>query len=394
MIPFVDRGLPHLANPQPLGDLLSAFLQSVLAPDQARAGFREALSRRFGPVPVQTACNGRSALALALEACPSKKGDAVIIPAFVCPSVAQSTEAAGRVPVLCDIDPATLGMSPALLDATLTRRPDAGVVVIPHLLGLPADPELFSVCRRHGAAVVEDAAQSLGARLNNAETGTTGEFGIFSFGKGKNISCWSGGLAMGNGLPEAPRRPARRSVLRDLRRLALLLLYKAAVHPRVWPLTQMAFSHSSIGPIVDTTRELSAFSEALLARQLARYEETAALRNKWAARHKALARQHGFFSPEPYGSPCYLRFPVLLPQGPTAQEVRRSLLGQDITGVSSFEAYGIPWRRPDLAEGKAWPGAREVVDRILSLPIHHFVREADVDRIWKGLVAGTSGHRN
>ena len=93
---------------------------------------------------------------------------------------------------LCDINLETLDYDANLLGDAVTAK--TLCVVTGNLFGIPSDIEnVKSVCGRHRVFVVEDAAQALGGEKNGKEVGTAGDVGFFSFGRGKNITCGSGG---------------------------------------------------------------------------------------------------------------------------------------------------------------------------------------------------------
>jgi dTDP-4-amino-4,6-dideoxygalactose transaminase len=117
---------------------------------------------------------------------------------------------AGAKPVLVDIDPATWTMDVAALERAITPRTKAIVPV--HLHGRLADMKaIVAIAKRHGIAVIEDAAQAHGAETNGQQAGTFGDIGCFSFYPGKNLgACGEGGAIVTN-------RPELAAVVRQLR---------------------------------------------------------------------------------------------------------------------------------------------------------------------------------
>ncbi|MFD4624049.1 DegT/DnrJ/EryC1/StrS family aminotransferase [Streptomyces sp. NPDC058475] len=138
--------------------------------------------------------NGTAALSLALAALDMEPGAEVIVPAlsFIASAVAPLHVMA--VPVFADIDPLTYNMSPRAVEAAITPRTRAIVVV--HLHGLPADmDEINAIAARHGIAVVEDAAQAHGAQYRGRQVGSIGTINSFSLNVSKNLAtCGEGGL--------------------------------------------------------------------------------------------------------------------------------------------------------------------------------------------------------
>ncbi|MEU5690221.1 DegT/DnrJ/EryC1/StrS family aminotransferase [Actinosynnema sp. NPDC020468] len=138
--------------------------------------------------------NGTAALSVALGALGVQPGDEVVVPAlsFIASAVAPLHLLA--VPVFADVDPVTFNLDPAAVEAAITPRTKAIVVV--HLHGLPADlDEITAVARRHGVAVVEDAAQAHGAFYRGRLVGSIGAVNTFSLNVSKNLAtAGEGGL--------------------------------------------------------------------------------------------------------------------------------------------------------------------------------------------------------
>ncbi len=99
--------------------------------------------------------------------------------------------------VFIDTERDTWNMDPAALEKAFERYPDVRLVVLAHLYGTPGKTdELREVCRRHGALMVEDAAESLGATYHGKETGSFGDIGVISFNGNKIITGSSGGMLL------------------------------------------------------------------------------------------------------------------------------------------------------------------------------------------------------
>lgn len=138
---------------------------------------------------------GASAIWLALKAfaerMPGRTG--VVIPVTLCTSPPAVAIHAGLEPVFCDTDPATGNLCPRALGDLLAGRDDILCVLAAHLYGQPADmPAIAAACERHGAFLIEDAAQSLGAD----GIGVYGDVTILSFGHTKIIDAGGGGAAL------------------------------------------------------------------------------------------------------------------------------------------------------------------------------------------------------
>ena len=103
----------------------------------------------------------------------------------------------GGVPVFIDSERETWNMDPVALEKAFGLYPETKIVVIAHLYGTPAKiDELKAVCDKHGAIIIEDAAESLGAAYKGRQTGTFGDYSIISFNGNKIITGSAGGMLL------------------------------------------------------------------------------------------------------------------------------------------------------------------------------------------------------
>lgn len=139
--------------------------------------------------------NGTDALQIAYAAVGVGPGDEIVTPAFTFIATAEAASLLGATPVFVDIDPQTFNLDPAKLEAAITERTKAIVPV--HLFGQPADMDpILAVAERHGLAVIEDCAQSIGATYKGRPTGTMGDLGCLSFYPSKNLGAYGDGGAI------------------------------------------------------------------------------------------------------------------------------------------------------------------------------------------------------
>jgi dTDP-4-amino-4,6-dideoxygalactose transaminase len=143
--------------------------------------------------------SGTDALLLPLRALALQPGDEVITPAFTFFATAGAIHNAGGRPVFADIDPATFNVDPKAVEAAITPRTRAIVVV--DLFGQMADMEAFvALAQRHHLTVIEDAAQAIGARRKIGGSwrmaGEVATVGTFSFFPTKNLGAWGDGGMM------------------------------------------------------------------------------------------------------------------------------------------------------------------------------------------------------
>jgi hypothetical protein len=137
--------------------------------------------------------SGTAALHMALVACRVQAGDEVITPAYSWTSSATCILHHNAIPVFVDIDPIYANIDPQKMEAAITPRTRAIIVV--HLHGVPAPmDEILEVARRHGLYVIEDACQAHGARYRGRKVGTIGDAAAFSLNQNKMLSAGEGGL--------------------------------------------------------------------------------------------------------------------------------------------------------------------------------------------------------
>ena len=178
----------------PLRDEILAAIARVVDSQRFIGGPEvEALEREIAaPLGVAHAVglsSGTDALLVALMALGIGPGDEVITPTFSFFATAGCVTRVGGVPRLVDIDPATFNVDPAAVEAAITPRTKAIIPV--HLYGQCADMDpILEVARRVGIAVIEDAAQAIGATYKGRQAGSMGAVGCFSFFPSKNLGAF------------------------------------------------------------------------------------------------------------------------------------------------------------------------------------------------------------
>ena len=139
--------------------------------------------------------SGTDALLLALMAFGVKPGDEVITTPFTFFATAGSIARLCAVPVFVDIQPDTFNIDPALIEKRITKKTRAIMPV--HLYGQTADMQpILDIARRHGVAVIEDAAQCIGADEKMGRASSLGEMGCLSFYPTKNLGAFGQGGAV------------------------------------------------------------------------------------------------------------------------------------------------------------------------------------------------------
>lgn len=188
-----------------------AFAENWIAPVGPHVdGFEAELAAYVGVKGAAALSSGTAALHLALKLTGVGAGDQVICSSLTFAASANPILYMSAVPVFIDAEPATWNMSPEALERALTecdkegRLPKALIVV--NLYGQCADMDpINTLCEKYGVALIEDAAESLGATYKGRASGSFGRFGILSFNGNKIITTSCGGALLSNDL-EALKR--------------------------------------------------------------------------------------------------------------------------------------------------------------------------------------------
>jgi dTDP-4-amino-4,6-dideoxygalactose transaminase len=148
--------------------------------------------------------NGTDALTIALRALGVRPGEEVIVPSFTFYASVEAILNAGALPVFADVDPATMNVTLATVQAVLSD--DTAAIMPVHLFGNPAPvDELIGL----GVPVIEDAAQAIGARRGGRRAGSIGTVATFSFFPSKNLPCLGDGGALVTDDPGVAERARR-----------------------------------------------------------------------------------------------------------------------------------------------------------------------------------------
>lgn len=147
---------------------------------------------------------GTAALHMAVKLAGVKPGDKVFCSDMTFDATVNPVVYEGGVPVFIDTERDTWNMDPVALEKAFELYPDVKVVVVAHLYGTPGKvDEIKAICDRHGAVIIEDAAESLGATYKGVQTGTFGKFNCISFNGNKIITGSSGGMLLTDDLEAA-----------------------------------------------------------------------------------------------------------------------------------------------------------------------------------------------
>jgi dTDP-4-amino-4,6-dideoxygalactose transaminase len=225
--------------------------------------FEELIAERVGAPYAAAVSSGTTGLHLLAITAGIEPGDEVITSPYSFAASANCFLYEGGIPVFVDIDPRTLNLVPAAVEAAITERTKAIAAV--DIYGYPCElDELRAIADRHGLALIEDACEALGARYRGAPVGSRGTSCVFAFYPNKQITTGEGGVVTTHSEEEW-------HLLRSLRN-------QGRPEPGGW------LEHVRLG----FNYRLSDIACALGIGQLERLDEILALRSKVAARYGAL----------------------------------------------------------------------------------------------------------
>jgi len=194
---------PHIGE-QELKFVQEAFQTNWVAPVGPHIdAFEREFVQTVGSDYAAALSSGTAALHLALKLAGVKPGDEVFCSTFTFIASVSPITYLGATPVFIDSDRTSWNMDPQLLESALAAKDKLGklpkAVVLVHLYGQSADIEpIAQICDRYGIALIEDAAEALGATYKNTSPGTWGRAGIFSFNGNKIITTSGGGMLVSN----------------------------------------------------------------------------------------------------------------------------------------------------------------------------------------------------
>lgn len=149
---------------------------------------------------------GTAALHLAVKLAGVKTGDKVFCSDMTFCATVNPVVYEGGIPVFIDTEYDTWNMDPVALEKAFELYPEVKVVVTAHLYGTPGKiDEIREICKKHGAVIIEDAAESLGATYKGKETGNFGDYNAISFNGNKIITGSSGGMLLTNSKEDAEK---------------------------------------------------------------------------------------------------------------------------------------------------------------------------------------------
>jgi dTDP-4-amino-4,6-dideoxygalactose transaminase len=328
---------------------------------------------------VVSVSSGTAALEIALASLALPEGARVAVPTWTFVASAFAAVHNGATPVLVDVEPGTLNMSPTSLEAALGTGLSAVVAV--HFGGVPVDRAVHDLCAAAGVPVVEDAAHALGASDHRGRLRGQGSVAAcFSFYATKNMTSAEGGALATDD----------RAVAEFARTYRLHGLSSAS-----WGRHRNGANGRYACTMAGIKANLPDLLAALARSQLARFEKLQAQRRTLVERYSAVLAAVDGVETVPAsivaGAADHLQV-VLVPEGVERDRVVAAMAAAGVaTSVHFQPLHRFEWfaRHAETAPGGV-PVAERLADRALSLPLHPGLEIDDVDRACHALAGALS----
>jgi dTDP-4-amino-4,6-dideoxygalactose transaminase len=339
------------------------------------AELEEKLAEYVGVKYCVSCANGSDALTLALMALGVSRGDAVFVPDFTFFATAGAAAFLGAEPVLVDIDLETFNICPASLERSIKKTLAEGKyrpkVIIPvDLFGLPADYfRIEEIAKKYNLLVLEDGAQGFGGAIGGKRACSFGDLGGVSFFPAKPLGCYGDGGAIFTDNPE------KNALLRSLRTQGSSPSDK--------------YDNRSIG----VNSRLDALQAAILLVKFKAFVEfelndVNKVAERYSERLKNIKEIVTPKIPESYYS-SWAQYTILLPDRKTRDALQIALKEK---GMPTMVYYprGLhaqtAFKYMNLSD-EDFPNTSDAANRVLSLPIHPYLSEAEMEQICVALVS-------
>lgn len=310
--------------------------------------------------------NGTDALELAERVYGIGEGDAIFVPDFTFFSSAETVADLGATPIFVDVDPKTFNISPAALEKAVMKvralsglRPRAVVTV--DLFGLPADyPAIERIARENGLLIIEDGAQGFGGRIGERRACSFGDIATTSFFPAKPLGCYGDGGAVFTNDDDIA------AMLRSLR-----------VHGKS---ESDKYDNLRLG----MNSRLDTIQAAVLDVKLTAFEEYELEQVNRAAELYS-QRLAGYLEvPEIAGgfSSSWAQYTVKLPDREKRDALQKQLAAEGIPTMIYYpKCMHQQGAFASLPYGGDCPEAEQLCGRVLALPMHPYLEEAEIDFI-------------
>ncbi|RPI65760.1 MAG: DegT/DnrJ/EryC1/StrS family aminotransferase [Ignavibacteriales bacterium] len=296
--------------------------------------------------------SGLDALLLSLKVFEFKSGDEIIVPSNTYIATILSILHAGLKPVLVEPDITTYNIDPSLIEEKISSRTRA--IMIVHLYGKSCNMDpILEICRKNNLRLIEDCAQSHGAKYKNKTTGTFGELGAFSFYPTKNLG------ALGDGGAVTTDDPVLAEKIRTLRNYGSKKKY--------------------YNEVVGYNSRLDEVQAGFLAVKLKKLNEINKHKNELASLYNKELK-NDFIKPVTHPD-YYDVFHIYNIRHPQRDKVREYLL---INDIKTDVHYPVPPHKQAAMQGiieGEYPISEEIHKTTISLPVSYFHTKEDIHQV-------------
>lgn len=350
---FIDLKTQYQLLREDINDGIQRVLehgQYIMGPEVAQLEHK--LAGFCGARHCISVASGTEALVISLMALGIQAGDEVITTPFSFIATAEAIVLLGARPVFVDVERASGNLDPALVAARIGPRTRAILPV--SLYGQPADMDtLNAIARRHGLAVIEDAAQSFGATYRGRRSCNLSAIGCTSFFPSKPLGCYGDGGAIFTSDDELAR------AMREIR-----------VHGQ-----SQRYRHTRIG----VGGRMDTLQCAIVLAKLGAFEQELERRRRVAAVYdKLFAGRIETAAPAPDRDSAYAQYTVMLKRRAVVQSALQ------LAGIPSAVHYPLPihlqpaYARFDTA---VCPVAEQLAEQVLSLPMGPYLATTDAQQV-------------
>lgn len=332
--------------------------------------FERAMADYVGAEHAVAVNSGTSGLHLCVRALGIGEGDEVVVPSYTFIAAANVVRMERATPVFADIDPATLNMDPAKVEAAITPRTRALMIV--HTFGRPAEmAPLLEIARRHRLFVMEDACEAIGAEYRGQKVGPLGDAGVFAFYPNKQLTTGEGGMIV-------TRNAQLAATARSLRN-------QGRGNPGAW------LEHIELG----YNYRMSEINCALGLEQLRRVESVLARRAEIAGWYDRLLRGHAsILLPAPEQEDCRTSwFVYVVRLNARFRREHRDAVVQDLAaqGIGCGRYFAPvhlqPAYRDLLPPHHSLANSESAGERSIALPFFHRIAWDEVQEVCRALLA-------
>jgi UDP-2-acetamido-2-deoxy-ribo-hexuluronate aminotransferase len=333
--------------------------QFILGPEVADLEAR--LAARTGAKYCISCASGTDALLLALMALGIGSGDEVITSPFTFFATGEMIALLGATPVFVDIDPDTYNIAPVKIEAAITSRTKAIMPI--SLYGQCADFDAVNaIAEKHGLAVIEDAAQSFGATYHSRQSCNLSTIACTSFFPSKPLGCYGDGGACFTSDDDLARR-----------------MFEMRNHGQ-----DRRYHHVSLG----INGRLDTIQAAVLLAKLQVFDDELAARHKVASHYDRLL-SHAVKTPviRQGNTSAFAQYTIEVDDQRDSVE---AALKQ--AGIPTAVHYPVPLHLQPVfaAMGQgvgSFPCAERAGERVLSLPMHPYLEEEQIERVAEALLS-------